>query len=36
MSDRQILYVTDTLRAFIKQRRPSLPADFALSETLVK
>jgi dTDP-4-amino-4,6-dideoxygalactose transaminase len=36
MSDGQIFYVIDTLRAFIKQRHPSSPAEFALSETLVK
>jgi dTDP-4-amino-4,6-dideoxygalactose transaminase len=35
MSDQQISYVIDALRAFIEQRHLSLPAEFALSETLV-
>ena len=33
MSGEQICYVTDTLRDFIDARHPSLPAEFAWSET---
>jgi dTDP-4-amino-4,6-dideoxygalactose transaminase len=33
MSAAQIFYVIETLRAFIDHRHPSLPTEFALSET---